>query len=81
MLVKLGSIFPIVNTIGKEMDQGSMMRYLDEMLWFPSAFLRKNLAFEPVDDRSTKITLTDLGRSVTATIFFDNESSVQWPVK
>jgi len=43
MQIKLGTIFPIANATGEEMDQGSMMRYLNEMMWFPTAFLRENI--------------------------------------
>lgn len=73
MLVKAGSLVTVVNATGKEMDQGSMMRYLSEMIWFPSAFVRDNITFEPVDDMSARVTLTDHGRSVTGTLHFDEE--------
>jgi hypothetical protein len=53
------------------MDQGAMMRYLSEMIWFPTAFLGDNVSFEPVDDRSARVTLTDGGRAASATMVFD----------
>jgi len=58
------------------MDQGSMMRYLNEMMWFPTAFLGNNISFEPVDNNSARVTLIDKGKSVTATMFFDDEGKV-----
>ena len=73
MLVKAGSLFPVVDDKGPEMDQGSMMRYLSEMIWFPTAFLEDNISFEPIDDNSARVTLIDLGKSVTATMYFDEE--------
>jgi hypothetical protein len=73
MQIQLGTIFTIANTTGTEMDQGSMMRYLSEMIWFPTAFLEPNVSFEPVDQTSAKVTLTDLGKQVTATMYFDEE--------
>ena len=39
MLVKVASLLPVVDASGEEMDQGSMMRYLSEMIFFPAAFL------------------------------------------
>src|SRR6266545_7714727 len=63
MLVKVASLFTVVDATGEEMDQGSMMRYLSEMIWFPSAFLGDNLSFEAVDERSARVTLTDHGRT------------------
>lgn len=73
MLIKAGSLFPIVDDKGPEMDQGSMMRYLSEMIWFPTAFLEDNISFEPIDNNSARVTLIDLGKSVTATMYFDKE--------
>jgi hypothetical protein len=54
-----------------ELDQGEMMRYLNEIMWFPSAFLEDNITFQAVDSSSARVTLTDHGQSVTATLFFD----------
>lgn len=76
MLIKALSLFMIGNSVGKEMDQGAMMRYLNEMTWFPSAFLGKNISFEPIDSNSARITLRDMGKSVTATMYFDNEGKL-----
>jgi hypothetical protein len=76
ILVKALSLITIGNSQGKEMDQGAMMRYLNEMMWFPSAFLGKNISFEPIDANSAKVTLTDLGKSVTATMYFDDEGKL-----
>ncbi len=73
MLIKALSLFTIGNSAGEEMDQGAMMRYLNEMMWFPSAFLEKNISFEPIDANSARVTLKDMGKSVTATMYFDDE--------
>lgn len=73
LLVKALSLFTIGNSAGKEMGQGAMMRYLNEMMWFPSAFLGENISFEPIGDNSSRVTLRDMGKSVTATMYFDNE--------
>jgi hypothetical protein len=73
MLIKVGSLFTVVDDEGEEMDQGSLMRYLSEMMWFPTAFLGDNVSFEPVDERSVRVTLTDHGRSVPARMYFDEE--------
>ena len=49
------------------------MRYLSEMIWFPAAFLAWNISFEPVDDSSARVTLTDHGQTASGTLFFDKE--------
>jgi len=33
MLVKVASLWPVVDASGEEMDRGGMMRYLSEMIW------------------------------------------------
>lgn len=71
MLIKVASAFTVADAKGEELDQGEMMRYLNEMMWFPSAFLADNVSFEALDATSARVTLTDHGRRVTATLFFD----------
>lgn len=73
MLVKVASLWPVVDASGEQTDQAAMMRYLSEMIWFPAAFLADNVSFEPVDDSSARVTLTDHGRTATATLFFDKD--------
>jgi uncharacterized protein DUF6544 len=36
----------------------------------------KNISFEPVDNNSSRVTLIDEGKSVTATMFFDDEGKL-----
>ena len=50
-----------------------MMHYLNEMIWFPAAFLAGNISFEPVDDSSVRVTLTGQGRTATGTLFLGKE--------
>ena len=73
MLVKVASLWPVVDASGEQMDQAAMMRYLSEMIWFPAAFLAANISFEPVDGSSARVALTDHGRTVTGTMFFDQQ--------
>jgi hypothetical protein len=58
---------------GEQMGQAEMMRHLNEMIWFPAAFLDANISFEAVDGSSARVSLTDHGRTVTATMFFDQQ--------
>ncbi len=76
ILVKALSLFTVANSSGEKLDQGAMMRYLNEMMWFPSAFLGKNVSFESIDANSARITLKDIGKSVTATMYFDEEGKL-----
>jgi hypothetical protein len=71
MLIKAASVVTVVDASGEAMDQGSMLRYLNEMMWFPTAFLGDNISFQAIDDNSARVTLTDHGRTATATMSFD----------
>jgi hypothetical protein len=73
MLIKAGSLLTVVDEQGRELDQGAMMRYLSEMIWFPTAFLGDNITWEEVDDTSAHVTLADGGRSATGTMYVDGE--------
>jgi hypothetical protein len=72
MLVKVASLVTVADAEGEEMDQGSMMRYLSEVMWFPSAFLEDNISFQAIDAASARVTLSDHGKAATATLFFDS---------
>jgi len=73
MLVKVASLWSVADASGAQTDQAAMMRYLSEMIWFPAAFLAGNISFEAVDDSSARVTLTDHGRTATATLVFDQQ--------
>ncbi|MDI3341282.1 MAG: hypothetical protein QJR03_12205 [Sphaerobacter sp.] len=73
MLVKVGSLLTVANARGPEMDQGALVRYLGEMIWFPTALLGENLRFEPVGDAAARVTLTDHGRRVSGVMDVDAE--------
>ncbi|MEZ4517499.1 MAG: DUF6544 family protein [Chloroflexota bacterium] len=70
MLGKLAGFYTIFDAQGEELAQASMLRYLNEVMWFPTAFLGENMSWEAIDNRSARVTFTDYGRSVSADIFF-----------
>jgi hypothetical protein len=73
MLIKAASLITVANASGEAMDQASMLRYLNEMMWFPTALLGDNISFQAVDDTSAQVALTDHGRTASATMRFDPE--------
>lgn len=72
MFGKVAGLFTIFDERGEKFDQGAMMRYLSEIIWFPIAFLGENITWQAVDDHSAQVTLTDCGKSLSGRIFFDN---------
>lgn len=71
MFGKLLGLFTVFDVRGEPLDQGAMLRYLSEMIWFPSAFLGENITWTDVDDHTAGVTFTDHGKSVSAYMHFD----------
>jgi Family of unknown function (DUF6544) len=71
MFGKIAGLFTVFDARGPELDQGTMMRYLNEMTWFPIALLSDYVTWQAVDDLSFDVTFTDQGRSVTARFVTD----------
>ena len=76
MLITAAGLAPIVDATGPELDQGEMVRFMSEMLWFPTAFLGANVSFESRDRDSVAVSLTNAGRTATGTIFVDADGKV-----
>lgn len=72
MYGKLAGLFTLFDARGDKMDQGTMLRYLQEMTWFPIAFLGDNISWQAVDDHCAVVTFHDADRSVSARVFFDD---------
>ncbi len=57
MLIKVLSLVPVANAKGAETDQGTLIRYLAEICWFPSAALSDYLTWEQLDSTSARATM------------------------
>jgi hypothetical protein len=73
MFGKLAGLFTVFDARGEELDQATMIRYLNEIMWFPTAFLGDNMQWEEGDEQSARVTFTDGGKSVSAKMFFDTD--------
>ncbi len=71
MTIKLGSVVPVVDAAGPEMDQASLTRYLSEMPWFPSAYLRERVTWKAIDDGSVQVSIVDGDLRATGTLTID----------
>ena len=76
MLGKLAGLITLFNVQGDEIAQGAMVRYLSEMIWFPTAFLGRNISWKAVDNESADVSLSDAGRTVTGRMFLDHEGKL-----
>jgi hypothetical protein len=73
MFGKIAGLYTIFDARGPELDQGTMLRYLNEMTWFPIALLSDYVTWQAVDDRSFDVTFNDGGKSVTARFIIDEQ--------
>jgi hypothetical protein len=73
MLVKFNSTFTIADASGKEIDQGALLRWLAEAVWFPYGFVGERIRWEPIDDRSARATLLQGDLPVSAVVEVDEE--------
>jgi hypothetical protein len=76
MFGKIAGLFTVFDVRGEKLDQGTMLRYLNEMMWFPGAFLGENVAWQSVDDHSADVVFTDYDKSVSARLLFDDDGRV-----
>jgi hypothetical protein len=68
--IRFAALAPLAAAEGPEIDQGALMRFLNEMTWFPAAFLGPHVSWRGIDGDSAEVTLTDRGRSVSAVMTF-----------
>jgi len=76
MYVKLPPFITIADARGQEIDQGSLLRYLAEMVWFPTAYLSEYIRWEPLDSNSARIVMNYQGITLPATVFFNEKGEM-----
>lgn len=76
MLIKLNSLFNIVNERGEKLDEGTLQRYLGEMVWFPSLALSPYIIWKQLDENTAKATMTYKGTSGSGTFYFNSNGDV-----
>jgi hypothetical protein len=73
MRIRLAGLLTIADLSGAEMNQACLLRYLNEMAWFPAAFLVGNVSWEEIDDRSARVTITDSGLTAGGVLTFGRD--------
>ena len=76
MLIKLPPFITIANARGDEIDQGALARYLNEIMWFPTAYLDENIRWESIDSNSAKATMVYQGVTASAILYFNDEGEL-----
>ena len=76
MLIKVVSLIPVVDAQGKEMDQGVLLRYLAEIMWFPTAALSSYIKWEEIDLHSARATMSYKGVTASGVFSFNELGDV-----
>jgi hypothetical protein len=72
--VRLLSLIPLGDATGPEIDVSSLIRYLAEMVWFPTAFLDESrIAWDAIDANRARATITDGALRGSLVCTFDGE--------
>jgi hypothetical protein len=76
LVVKMLSVFKVADAKGEEYDKAELVRYLNEMIWFPSAFLSEYIHWEPRSSDSARVTITVGGLTASAEVYFNPEGQI-----
>lgn len=77
MLIKILDLYTVIDARSKEIDQGSIIRFLSETFWFPSFALSKYVKWEQVDDSTAKATMSYKDETESILITFTPEGDVK----
>lgn len=78
MLIKVWSLFPVVNARNNEkINEGSLQRFLAEIVWFPSAALSDYITWEEIDDYAARATMSYKGVNGSGTFYFDKDGNFE----
>ncbi|MBD1393016.1 hypothetical protein IDJ76_07900 [Mucilaginibacter sp. ZB1P21] len=79
LVVSLFSLYNIVNAKGKKFNQGELLRWLAESVWFPTNLLpSEHLRWQPVDTQTAKLLFTYKGLSLSYIVSFRNGEIIQF---
>lgn len=73
MLINLFSIINIVNEKGEKLNEGTIQRYLGELVWIPSLALSPYIRWDAIDEYSAKATINYKGTTGYGTFYFNEK--------
>jgi hypothetical protein len=74
--IKFLSLITVADSKGKEVDQGSLVRYLAETVWIPTAALSSYIMWEAIDDHSAQATMSYGGVTASGVFTFSEKGEV-----
>jgi len=76
MLIKALSLIDVVDSADEKIDHGSLLRFLGETVWFPSAALAPYVVWEPIDETTARATMRHGGLHASAVFTFSDDGRV-----
>ena len=76
MLIKVMSFLKVVDAKGLEMDQGTLLRYLAEVCWVPTAALCDYITWEGIDDHHAKAIMSYEDITADGIFEFDDQGNM-----
>ncbi|MCC6753141.1 MAG: hypothetical protein IT266_04050 [Saprospiraceae bacterium] len=73
MLICANGLLKLVHARGPQIDEGSLQRFLGEMVWLPSLAVNPRVKWEPIDELSAQATIQLGDHSASGTFFFDEQ--------
>jgi hypothetical protein len=73
---RLLGLIPVVKADGPSIDQGALLRYLNETMWFPAGAVHPAIAWEGLDATTARATMTYGDISADATFYFSEEGDL-----
>lgn len=77
MLIKLFSLYTVADNKGPQIDQGTLLRYLAEIMWVPSAALCGYISWDGVDAQQARATMSYGGIRASGTFGFTADGDVE----
>ncbi len=76
MLIKVLSLITVANSKGEEIDQGTLLRYLAEIVWFPTAAINDYIQWEELNSSSARATMSYGGITASGIFNFNKKGEV-----
>jgi len=77
MLIKLFDCFKVADAFGPEMNQAELVTYLNDLcILAPGGLIDAPIVWETIDLLTVKATITELGNTVSATIYFNKKGEL-----
>lgn len=71
--MRMNGLIPLGKETGFKMDEGTLQRFLGEIVWFPSAAANSYIQWQAVDNQSAEATMTYGNTKASGTFYFGDD--------